>query len=421
MKTKARTGWVALSCAAWAATVSSAWAQGSLTPPGAPAPTMRTLEQVQPRTPITNVPYTITQPGSYYLTANLTSDTRGVRIGASGVTLDLMGFTLTGNSSEWDGVYVDGTTDNLIRDVVVRNGILRGFRAGVLAFSTQNCRFEQLVLTGNHGFGFYANGKPFDGNIIAGCTISDNGRGGIYFLNPPGSRCNGNIITDCTVSSNRFYGVHFLHGQCNGNTITDCAIGGSRHGVVLEGDDGPCDGNTIANCVIGGCRSDGVVFLGGTNGQCNGNTIADCTISGNDGRGIYLQGVGGPVNGNTITRCAISSNGNYAVALDGVSGQCDGNTIVDCTLRGNVSGGGYLASAHGNRMEGNHISGQTGSTTYGIHCSSTAGNLILCNTCVGQATNFLMSAKDTYGPIVTNSGALATGGASAHPWANFSR
>jgi hypothetical protein len=47
-------------------------AQGSLTPPGAPAPTMKTLAQIEPRTPIAAAPFTISAPGSYYLTTNLT-------------------------------------------------------------------------------------------------------------------------------------------------------------------------------------------------------------------------------------------------------------------------------------------------------------------------------------------------------------
>ena len=49
-------------------------AQGPLTPPGAPTPTMKTLEQIEPRTPISqaDMPLTISAPGSYYLTTNLT-------------------------------------------------------------------------------------------------------------------------------------------------------------------------------------------------------------------------------------------------------------------------------------------------------------------------------------------------------------
>ena len=86
-----------------------ALAQGPLTPPGAPAPTMKTMEQVEPRTAITNVPFAISQSGSYYLATNLTSAGSGVVISASGVTLDLMGFSITGAGGAADcGVQIAG-------------------------------------------------------------------------------------------------------------------------------------------------------------------------------------------------------------------------------------------------------------------------------------------------------------------------
>jgi len=40
------------------------YGQGSLTPPGTPAPTMKTLAQIEPRTPISFLPVTLSQPGS---------------------------------------------------------------------------------------------------------------------------------------------------------------------------------------------------------------------------------------------------------------------------------------------------------------------------------------------------------------------
>lgn len=71
--------------------------QGNLTPPGAPAPTMKSLDQMEARTPITNTSstFTITQPGSYYQTHNPTAPTGdGIDNYAADVTLDLNGFTI---------------------------------------------------------------------------------------------------------------------------------------------------------------------------------------------------------------------------------------------------------------------------------------------------------------------------------------
>src|SRR5436190_21193357 len=76
-------------------------AQGPLTPPGAPAPTMKTLDQIEPRTPISALPFTIGAPGSYYVTGNLTgvAAQHGITINADNVTLDLGGFERAGPGS----------------------------------------------------------------------------------------------------------------------------------------------------------------------------------------------------------------------------------------------------------------------------------------------------------------------------------
>ena len=100
MKNPARilTGLVA---ALWMFMGTHVMGQGSLTPPGAPGETMHTLEEVyertDPRTPISSLPYTITESGSYYVTGNLSSTGHGIIIESSGVTVDLMGFSLTGD------------------------------------------------------------------------------------------------------------------------------------------------------------------------------------------------------------------------------------------------------------------------------------------------------------------------------------
>src|SRR6266851_1180042 len=85
----------------------STFGQGNLTPPAAPAPTMKSLAQIEPRTPISSAPYSISSPGSYYLTSNL-SVTNGdaITITANQVTLDLNGFTLSSTAPSLTGTGV---------------------------------------------------------------------------------------------------------------------------------------------------------------------------------------------------------------------------------------------------------------------------------------------------------------------------
>ena len=82
-------------------------------------------------TKITSLPFTISYPGFYFLGGNLTySGTSGgaITIAADNVTLDLMGFSLTGPgaSSSTIGVSMSGRTG-----VEVRNGTVSGFATGV--------------------------------------------------------------------------------------------------------------------------------------------------------------------------------------------------------------------------------------------------------------------------------------------------
>ncbi len=359
----------------------TAFAQGSLTPPtGTPGPSMKTLAQVEPRIPIMNVPYEITQPGSYYLTTNLVvprSYSHGITILTNDVTVDLMGFSITGDRYFY-GVWVYGKTNAPRHNIVVRNGTIKNFGTGLRLVNTQDSQFECLV-------------------------VSDCESAGILLTGDSGGDCSGNRIAKCMSSGNGSHGITLFGsgaGKCDGNSISDCTFRkNSCSGVEIQAGSGQCNQNEFRNCMIQDNALHGIDDSTFSGGRHCGNVIESCNISGNaTGYGIRLYGAGGStVVGNRISLCTLCNNtdGGIAQELDVSSGLINGNLV----------------------------SGTGGGSSRGIYVMGQLSNLIVQNTCIGQAENFKIEPSATYGPIVTASGALSTtnGAAGLSPWANFSR
>ncbi len=283
-----------------ALSVPAAFAQGSLTPPGAPGATMKTLAQIEPRTPIESLPYTITSPGSYYLAGNLTSLGNGIVVTCGNVAIDLMGFAMGGEGTG-TGILVEPTSGAL-RTLSVRNGTIRGFGIGIQWEGVRGSVLADLVVESNawHGIYFMGNGAPASENHIEHCTVYGNAGNGIFFSSySVANHCNDNRVEDCLVAQNGQYGVA-LDGsgsaQCDGNVVQN--VTASRNGIggiYLLGTGGSCSGNTIKNCQASGNTSSGIKATAG----CLRNRIEGNTTTGNS-KGLDVYGSGNYVADNMV-------------------------------------------------------------------------------------------------------------------------
>ena len=385
-------------------------AQGGLTPPGAPAPTMKTLEQVEPRTTVTNLPYTISAPGSYYLTSNLIGVTsqNGITIQSADVTLDLNGFELLGVAGALAGIKVSGTQSGLY----IHNGTLRGWGAGgVDGFQAESIHLEKLRALGNTGFGLSGGNVGLFIDCIAisntthgiasvgmglvrGCLAKSNGGWGISSVGP---------VRECSAQENGYGGIasstSVIDSDAEYNTGEGILVefGGQVSGCTVKLNTGngitASQGSDIADCTV---YNNGAVGIAAT-AKC---TIRDCTLFSNGESGIEA-GVGSTVRG-----CTVRQSGDDGILVPN-----------DCLVQNNHctqnGGAGIRVSSAGNRVDGNSLI----YNKQGIWLQGPV-NVVIRNTSrynpgASGSSNYVGTAGNDVGPI----GTAAT---STSPWANIS-
>ncbi|MEK6644895.1 MAG: hypothetical protein AABZ08_13410 [Planctomycetota bacterium] len=202
------------------------------------------------------------------------------------------------------------------------------------------------------------------------------------------------------------------------------ASGNAGNGIAIG------QGGTASNCSA---------YLNGVNGILVGNgcTVTHCSAYQNTGSGIITG------SGCTVAVCSVRLNSLVGISvvasctvvdcsaqsntLDGIA--CISACIIrsnTCSVNGNGAGdgAGINAVSNDNRIEGNNCTG----ADRGIDIDS-SGNIVIKNTCSGNAINWVIVANNVCGPILDrtapasaaisgNSAVDSTG--STHPNANFS-
>ena len=230
---------------------SAAFPQGSLTPPGAPTPTMKSLDQIEARTPISSLPFTISASGSYYLTKNLAvTSGNAIVIAVDGVTLDLNGFTIssTAVSAAGVGILLTGTK----RNIEIRNGVISG---GVTVSGG-------IYSGSGFAYGILYLGEPTPANVrVVGVSVSGVMYNGIDIGRGEAGTGDSTTIESCNVRTVGGYGI-------TGTSVTRC--------TAYETGSGGIFGTTVSDCYASSA-SNGIYA----------DTASNCSASSSNGIALY--------------------------------------------------------------------------------------------------------------------------------------
>lgn len=336
---------------------------GPLIPPAGPvAPTAKPLAEMEPGIALnpTNTPgnastiYRITQPGSYYLTGNLTGSAgkTGIEVAADNVTIDLRGFVLTGVPNSVSGISADigfdGTTvrngtitawgisgvylqaDATLINVNVRASQSTGIRV------TTGAVIDSCAATNNAAIGISAG----DRSIIRGCVATGNGGLGIR----PGVASR---VERCVAHNNAAGGFSLssftIARECTAFANTGPGFETSDQASIF-------DCNAYDNSGAGFDVTTGVVVSG-------------CTATSNDGPGIVaaascrLEDNTCRLNGNVnAPQAGIRITGSRTVATNNITANNAWGIKVEatlCLIKGNSSSSNSTANydiVAGNRV-----------------------------------------------------------------------
>ena len=188
-------------------------------------------------------PALLSRPGRYKLAGNLTVPTNmnGIEVKANDVTLDLNGFTISGDQS---GQAVTGIEAENVKRVRVANGTVKGFKdfgiAGGAFGVVENMRI--LSIDGGFGIGVMGYQSSVRNNTIVNCYL------GVF--------CSQCLVEQNLINWSVTEGFYGVGGALVGNVIASNGLRGLLTGegttavgygnnLLFDNQDGSVSGNAI--------------------------------------------------------------------------------------------------------------------------------------------------------------------------------
>lgn len=410
-------------------------------PSGAPlteAGKMRTMNELEPRTIIESLPYTITNAGNFVIVKDLRGlvNSNGITINASDVSLDLNGFGLVGVAGSQSGIYMSGVRDR----ISIRNGNIRNWgESGIEGAAVRNSQVSDLTICTNGYSGTNTAMSLGDNVIVERCRVLANSGYGISV----GSSCK---VINCIANNNLGMGI-----SCQENTVIEgCSAAGNLYSgiyskkscimsycsAVANGDIGfyafwnsslsHCTSATNASHGFQVGRASTVSFctaMFNANGfqLYDGSVANDCSAYRNTNDGFNAFAI------SVIRDCSALENGGDGFDLAAgsrisgclarthiLTGGCGIRARADCSISDNSCLGNYygIYEAGGAVMKDNLTTGNS----YGIHTGSSGYQSVLVrNVSRDNLTNDYVTAGDVLGPYITAAGVITN----MNPWANF--
>ncbi len=347
---------------------------GPLDPPAGPVTsTYKTLAEVEPRTAINaaNTPgdaqsvFRITQPGSYYLTGNVIAagGKHGITVTVSHVTIDLNGYAVDGSSNTTGfptGVRAFG--NGAVRNMVLKNGTVRGFRGYGIAGVFEACEFANLS-----------------------------------FLDSLGGQLEIGSAEDCIARNVRVQASSGETGiQLGSNSIVvDCVVRGGGHGISIGS-------GVVSRCSVSGSTSIGIYVPRGTVTECQVDSVP---FSGSVNSGAIVIDSGG-----RVERCVVRTSSS-GVTLAG-TGTIVGCEFLNCDV--GVRAGQF--GGVGATIEGNFF---VGCMTAGVSVQANGGHMVVGNRFRTTPNAIVAGAGNLVGEVLSFGAGGTLTRDNSHPAANI--